>query len=171
MRVIAVAAAIAAIAVPPGQAQSGGDGGQFMGPRVGVTFLSDGVRQSLRDEGIPDPTVMLQFGWQWEQRFEIGPEAPLPMTQFVLLVGGAEQGLFLPSLSWLIGFRGRDGFELGLGPNLSLAGASLVIAAGVTNRAGNVNIPWNIAIVPGAPGLRVSLLTGFNMSSRRLEAP
>ena len=37
------------------------------------------------------------------------------------------------------------------------------MAAGVTFRAGVLNIPMNFAVVPSKEGMRVSLLTGFTL--------
>ena len=36
------------------------------------------------------------------------------------------------------------------------------LAAGVTRTSGNINIPFNIAVVPSKQGIRVGLLAGFN---------
>ena len=47
----------------------------------------------------------------------------------------------LPSLSWLVGLRTRDGAEFGVGPNVTPAGTALAIAAGVTVRAGVLEHP------------------------------
>ena len=79
-----------------------------------------------------------------------------------MLFGGLEQGVVLPSLSWLAGMRTRSGTEFGVGPNLTPVGVALVIAAGMTLRAGALNIPFNVAVVPSKSGTRVSVLTGFN---------
>jgi hypothetical protein len=43
------------------------------------------------------------------------------------------------------------------------AGVALAAAAGVTFRSGALNVPVNLAIVPSKSGVRVSVLTGFNM--------
>ena len=61
-------------------------------------------------------------------------------------VGGLEQGTFLPSLSWLVGVRSQNGTEFGVGPNVSPAGFSLVVASGVTFRSGALNVPINLAL-------------------------
>ena len=58
--------------------------------------------------------------------------------------------------------RTRSGTEFGAGPNLSPAGGAIVLAAGKTFRAGALNLPVNLAVVPSASGVRVSLLCGFN---------
>ena len=58
--------------------------------------------------------------------------------------------------------RTRGGTEFGVGPNVTPVGVALVIAAGMTMRAGALNIPINVAVVPSKSGTRVSVLTGFN---------
>jgi hypothetical protein len=77
-----------------------------------------------------------------------------------------DQDVVIPSLTWMVGLRTREGVEFGVGPNITPAGVSMAIAAGVTMRAGPLNVPMNVAIVPGKAGTRVSILTGFNTRRR-----
>jgi hypothetical protein len=142
-------------------------GGLHWGPRFGMSYLSEGDVEQARSNGIGINNLVLQVGWSWEQRFIIGPGSPMPMTQFVFLVGGAEQAIFLPSLSWVIGIRGLSGGEIGFGPNVSLAGAGMVIAAGVSQQKGLLSIPVTLAAVIGKDGVRTSVLFGFNMQRER----
>lgn len=132
------------------------------GPRVGLTWLSAGVHQKVRNENIDIAPVISQFGWQFERQFYAVKGGPAAVTEWVLLVGGLEQGTALPSLSWLVGLRTIGGSEFGVGPNVTPAGAALAIAAGFTKRVGVLNIPFNVAVVPSRSGVRVSVLTGFN---------
>ena len=143
------------------------------GPRFGVTYLSDSIMDKLKNEDINISPMVTQFGWQFEKQFNPNQGGPTLVTEWVLLAGGVEQGVFLPSVSWLVGVRTKSGMEFGIGPNLSVAGMTL--------QAGGLNIPVNIAVVPsvvnwetyGGPpsfrvteiekrALRVSLLFGFN---------
>ena len=134
------------------------------GPRVGVTFLSDGVVDRLRDDSYLEVgSFVTQFGWQFEKRFSTSEGGITPVTEWVMLLGGLEQGVALPSLTWLVGLRAGNGTEVGVGPNLTHVGAALAVAAGFTLRSGHVNFPVNLAVVPSKSGMRVSLLTGFNM--------
>jgi len=142
-------------------------GGLHWGPRFGVSFLSESDVQKADDRGIDVGNLVTQVGWSWEQRFIIGPTSPMPMTQFVFLVGGAEQGVFLPSLSWIIGVRGLGGGEIGFGPNVSLAGSGMVIAAGFSQTKGELTLPVTLAAVVSKDGVRVSFLFGFNMQRDR----
>ncbi|MBD2722889.1 hypothetical protein [Hymenobacter armeniacus] len=136
------------------------------GPRVGVTFLSQGVRGKAREEGVEVGAVITQFGWQFESRLFRLPNGVSGLVEFVPLVGGLEQGRFLPSVSGLLGIRGAKGFEFGAGPNVTPLGASVVLALGTSIRSYGVNFPVNLAVVPGRDGMRVSLLVGFNARHR-----
>jgi hypothetical protein len=134
------------------------------GPRLGFTVLSDGVVEKLAERQIAVGSSISQFGWQFERQFytkETGGVAAI--TEWVVLVGGLEQGVAIPSLNWLVGLRTGQGAEFGVGPNLTPAGVALAISAGVTFRAGVVNVPMNFAVVPTKAGMRVSMLTGFTL--------
>ena len=137
------------------------------GPRAGVTFLSSGVRNQISEDFSEDlGPVISQFGWQFEKRFMSTETGATAVTEWVLLFGGADQGVFVPSFTWLLGMRTVGGIEFAAGPNLSPAGMAVAIAAGVTLRAGNLNVPLNVAVVPSASGARVSFLMGFNSKRR-----
>ena len=136
------------------------------GPRFGVTALSDGVVAKLQKRSIDVRPMITQFGWQFERQFYAKDNGVAALNEWVLLVGGLEQGLVLPSLTWLVGLRTNGGTEFGIGPNVTPAGVALALAGGVTFRAGALNVPMNIAVVPSKAGMRVSFLTGFNMRRR-----
>jgi len=131
------------------------------GPRVGVTMLSDGVRAKLAERDIFVDSAVSQFGWQFERQFYSKKGGVTAVTEWVALLGGLDQGTVIPSLSWLVGLRTPEGAEFGVGPNVTPAGVALAISAGVTFRAGALNVPMNFAIVPTKAGTRVSMLTGF----------
>lgn len=133
------------------------------GPRFGVAYLVGGSVTAERAGKHVAPVVSL-FGWQLEHQFETGrKDLPVPMTEIVLLAGGMEQGVFLPSASWLIGLRKTNGWEAGVGPTLTGAGVQLAAAAGVTYSLGSINVPVNLAVAPGRRGASISLTTGFNV--------
>ena len=161
------------------------------GPRTGFTVLSAGAVDKLNEafgegrrcdydyntgretctsgdpllnEGFP---VVTQFGWQFEHRMFQAESGLTGVTEWILLVGGAERGLFLPSATFLAGVRAPGGFEIGVGPNVSLSGAAYAFAIGMNNEMGDVNLPLNAAVVLGQDGPRVSLLVGFNVSESR----
>jgi hypothetical protein len=136
---------------------------KLSGPRFGVTFLTKEMRDSVaavfeKEVG----AVITQFGWQWERQFTNNGGGLTPVTEWVVLVGGLEQGVLLPSFSWMVGLRTQGGAEFGVGPNLGAGGIGMVVALGITKTSGNLNIPFNLAVVPSNEGLRVGLLAGFN---------
>jgi hypothetical protein len=140
---------------------------ELSGPRFGVTYLSPGVVSRLeRDAQISVSPIVTQFGWQTEKRYGSFADGTTPVTELVFLVGGIEQNQFLPSVTGLIGFRTPDGMEIGLGPNLTPVSASIAFAFGMTYRSGMLNVPVNLAVVPSNAGVRISVLSGFNLRSR-----
>ena len=137
------------------------------GPRFGLTLLSDGIVNKLAERQIAvDRPYVSQFGWQFEKQFFTQDSGVTMVTEWVALLGGLEQSIGLPSLSWIVGLRTRDGAEFGIGPNITPAGTALVFATGMTFRTGAVNVPVNVAIVPSKSGTRVSVLTGFSLRRR-----
>ena len=137
------------------------------GPRFGITALGDGVVEKLHERSIDVRPSITQFGWQFEKQFYAKDSSVAAVNEWVVLLGGLDQGVVLPSVSWLVGLRTKEGTEFGVGPNVTPAGVALAFAAGVTLRAGVMNVPMNIAVVPSRAGTRVSFLTGFNMRGKR----
>jgi hypothetical protein len=144
---------------PPAQRVS------LSGPRFGITYLGGAIVDSLAAHDIDISPVITQFGWQFERLIFTGDGGLSAVTEWVLLVGGLEQSTFLPSVSWLVGLRDARGAEFGVGPNVSVAGTALAIAAGFTTRAGALNLPVNVAVVPSKIGTRLSVLVGFTTRS------
>lgn len=135
------------------------------GPRLGITVLAGGVATKADRELGVNP-FLTQFGWQFETRIFRMPNGTSGLLEIVPLIGGLEQGKFLPSLNALIGIRGPKGLEFGLGPNVSPAGAHIALAVGTSFRSNGINFPVNFAVVPGDGGARFSLLFGFNSRTR-----
>jgi hypothetical protein len=152
----------------------------IFGPRVGATYMmidpdsfDENMREVFREEteGNYFP-LFTQFGIHLEQRIPLGNTNSQFVFQEVLLLGGLDQSAALPSASVLIGYRTAAGFEIGLGPNASLArsgdeikiGISVAYGLGWTFTIEDVNVPVNFAAVPtpsdGHP--RFTILTGFN---------
>ena len=169
-RLVALVGAMCAAAAVPARAQmlpSYAKSADLAGPRFGLTLLSDGIVDKLaeREINVTRPYVS-QFGWQFEKQFFTKDSGVTMVTEWVALLGGLEQSIALPSLSWLVGVRTRDGAEFGIGPNITPAGTALVFATGMTFRTGAVNVPVNVAVVPSKSGTRVSVLTGFALRRR-----
>lgn len=134
------------------------------GPRFGVTWLGGSIVDTLKSRyNIDVAPVITQFGWQYERQFASIEGGPVALNEWILLIGGLDQGAFLPSLTWLVGVRTPGNFEFGVGPNATPAGVALAISMGITFKAGALGIPVNMAIVPSKYGVRSSILTGFNI--------
>jgi hypothetical protein len=123
------------------------------GPRAGVLIGPNGYTTS-------------QFGWHFESQANADRKGPWFIVERVLLVGGVEQQLFLPSATVVFGMRMPDGFEVGLGPSVSFGGergasTALVLAAGRSFRAGGISVPVNFALSTNRYGSRFSILTGW----------
>ena len=139
---------------------------KLAGPRVGVTYLTPGFMSEELET-----SVITQYGWQWESRFaDNGNIAGL--VEWVVVVGGMEQQMFLPSISSLVGVRTGEGMEYAVGPNLSATGINMVFTIGKNFKSGDLNFPVNLAFVPNGnvwgededSGARISIMVGFNMS-------
>jgi hypothetical protein len=158
---------------------------KYSGPRVGCTLIGPGKAADYIEDMGKNPFVS-QFGWQFETRIFTSSSGISGLVEFVPLVGGLEQGMFLPSGSLLFGLRGAGGFEFAIGPNLSLTGLGLVMAVGTSVKVDDIYFPINLAIVPSVSnatsrydyasqsqvryvektGIRISLLVGFNTKKR-----
>jgi len=162
---------------------------RLAGPRIGFTLLTHGSSADFIndrsseyngfDEVYTEGQKMAfisQYGWQWETRFVDNGEVA-GLVEWVVVVGGMEQGMFLPAVSSLVGIRTGNGMEAAIGPNLSLSGIGMVFTIGKNFKSGDLNFPVNIAFVPGKTsawgdggdptGARISLILGFNMSNSK----
>jgi len=154
---------------------------KYTGPRIGFTVIGEGTTRDYIVDDLGRKPVITQFGWQLETRVFTLENGTSGLFEWVGLIGGVEQGMFLPSVTGLFGIRSKNGFEFGLGPNVSVAGFSMAFALGTSFRSGNVYFPVNLAIVTSVPkkvytygpdgneietidhtGIRVGMTIGFN---------
>jgi len=93
----------------------------------------------------------------------------------ILLVGGLDQSLIVPGFTFILGLRTTSGFEFGVGPNILLNFSELqeeepkikefvktavVLALGVSVKAGRFDFPIDIAFTPATTGLRFTIIMG-----------
>jgi len=167
MRNVVAAALLLVALASPLHAQTGAQAPpparvvSLSGPRFGVTMLSPGVVSKLKENSIDVGTAISQFGWQSEKQFYGKQGGVAALNEWVFLLGGLDQSVAIPSVSWLVGLRTQEGAEFGIGPNVTPAGVALAVAAGMTIRTGILNVPMNFAVVPTKAGTRVTMLTGF----------
>ena len=106
-----------------------------IGPRLGASYVfTDSVAYTeavneIYPEGEYYPFMTL-FGISLEQRVLLGMTSSHFAFQEVIMVGGLEQSIALPSASFLIGYRDLSGFEVGAGPTISFSGLGVIVAAG-----------------------------------------
>ena len=164
---------------------SGTGARRLSGPRVGFTVLSARNVEDINEtfgESTYDPLtqmysreeiistafpVVTQFGWQLERQMFQSQSGLTALAETVLLVGGLERGIALPSASFVVGVRTPGGLEVGLGPNISATGVGYALTVGIANNVGEVSLPVNAAVVLGRDGVRASLLVGFTFSDER----
>lgn len=94
------------------------------GPRVGVTMLTGDAASVFKSDkingGYDAVPVMFQFGYQFEARY-LSTGNFQALFEFVPMVTGLDQGLFIPSLTVLNGLRfNKQGFEFAFGPTVSI---------------------------------------------------
>lgn len=98
---------------------------RYGGPRIGLTYLSEGF---ISDK--VGAQFISQFGWQFETRLFKLADGSGALFEVIPVIGGLDRGMFLPSISTILGYRLANGIEFGIGPNLSLSGVGLVYAIG-----------------------------------------
>ena len=135
------------------------------GPRFGVVYLGGTLTDTVAARARKSVRSLVSFfGWDFQYQIGRNSGGPQPLTDFLVGVGGLEQGVVLPSVSFVIGMRLPNAVEFGVGPNVSGAGPALVLTAGITRRMGTVAVPIDVAVVPSSIGTLVSVTTGFNVS-------
>lgn len=151
----------------------------YFGPRVGFTYIftePDDFNSAMQ-EIYSDPNreyfpLITQFGINLEQRIRLGQTRSHFALQELILIGGIDQNIPIPSMNFLIGFRSGAGLEIGIGPNLSMindngevgVSLSVIYAIGWTFSFSGVNVPLNVAVMPTPKDghLRLTLMSGFN---------
>jgi hypothetical protein len=150
---------------------------KMSGFRIGVSVLggtkASELKSALRDSKASP--MIAQFGWQYEFRYPAGDGGAAAVVEIIGLVGGLNQGLFIPSINLPIGIRSASGYEIGAGPHFSMGGignnpklaSGFVVAGGLTSKIGKLNIPLNFAFMQGRTrgeaktGYTLTMLTGF----------
>lgn len=150
-------------------------GFQFIiGPRLGINYtnltpdeFSEVVNEVFNDNEEYFPLTSV-FGVIFEQRILLGNTESHFAFQEVIMLNGLEQSIFLPSGSFLIGFRAASGFEVGAGATVSLSGVGVMVAAGWTFTTSGVYIPVDLSmVIPNKQRpMSIALTTGFNFLIR-----
>lgn len=90
------------------------------GPRMGASYtMGDAAKRLMAPENVGGYNMYpmnFQFGWQLEQQY-LSAGNFQALVEEIILIGGLESGRFIPSFTFLNGFRmGKQGWEFGFGP-------------------------------------------------------
>jgi hypothetical protein len=94
------------------------------GPRLGLTYFSGEIADVMTkpkfEGGYDVLPVMFMFGYQFEVQY-LNSGSFQALFEFLPTITGVDQGLLLPNLSILMGFRHNiRGWEIALGPTAGL---------------------------------------------------
>ena len=94
------------------------------GPRMGYTFFTgegaNVIRAKKSDGGYNRNPAFFQMGYQFEKQY-LNEGNVQALFEFVPMVSGLDQGLFIPSLSIFNGIRNnKNGLEFAVGPSVNL---------------------------------------------------
>ncbi|GAB4142817.1 MAG: hypothetical protein Fur0041_17930 [Bacteroidia bacterium] len=111
------------------------------GPRMGAAYftgMAGKILQAPKSEGGYDVyPVMFQFGYQFEKQYLASGQFQA-LFEFIPMITGLDQGLFIPSLTLMNGMRANKyGIELGFGPTFAINRTS----RGFYDRSGN----WHLS--------------------------
>jgi len=92
------------------------------GPRIGLTVMTgDQAKLFTKPEsmgGYDGYPAMFQFGYQWEAQY-LNEGSFQALFEFIPLITGLDQGLFIPSFTLMNGLRNnRSGWEFAFGPTI-----------------------------------------------------
>src|SRR5580765_3541733 len=62
------------------------------GPRFGLTMLTDGTIDALKERNIAVGSMVSQFGWQFERRFYSNGDGLTALSEWIPLISGLDQG-------------------------------------------------------------------------------
>jgi hypothetical protein len=114
------------------------------GPRMGLAYMGGGIGSRFtapESEGGYDAFPLIsQFGYQFEAQYLSAGDLQA-LAEFLFIVGGLDQQLFIPSLVIMNGFRlNNSGWEVAFGPSF-----------GMTRKADGYydeNKHWNLGYPP-----------------------
>lgn len=98
------------------------------GPRWGATYFTGKTAAILGEQkvtgGFNAAPVMFQFGYQFEKQYLTSGNMQA-LFEFVPMMTGLEQGVFIPSITLMNGLRSnKSGFEFAFGPTFSVVTTS-----------------------------------------------
>lgn len=94
------------------------------GPRMGFTYFGGEIASRLAESrsvgGYEAQPLMFQFGYQFEKQY-LNEGNFQALFEFIPMMTGLDQGLFIPSFTIMNGFRNnKNGWEFAFGPTFSI---------------------------------------------------
>jgi hypothetical protein len=127
------------------------------GPRMGLTFFTGDAARVIRSKenfgGYAGYPYMFQFGYQFEKMY-LNEGNFQALFEFIPMVTGLDQGLFIPSFTLLNGLRNNQtGWEFAFGPTFSIAKKAYGYYDSENNwiKVSNSNSTPNKTLYPDAP--------------------
>lgn len=158
------------------------------GPRFGMSFFTGPIKDRFmedRSKGGYNGSYpgLWMFGYQFEKQYLNTGDLQV-LFEFIPMVNGLDQGLFMPSFTILHGIRSNNtGLEFAFGPSIKLlqvdknmmidsredlsVSSDFVFAFGRSFKSGRMNIPLNIFVIPSKTGFRTGFSFGFNLSKSK----
>lgn len=101
---------------------------RLSGPRMGFTVLTglNGqiINKPINQGGYAAYPMLSQFGYQFEKQY-LNEGSYQALVEFIPMVTGIDQGLFIPSLTVMNGLRNNiNGFEFAFGPTFAVGSRS-----------------------------------------------
>ncbi len=154
------------------------------GPRMGYTFITGeaaGIMRKSRSAGGYDAyPALFQFGYQFEKQY-LNEGKFQALFEFIPMVSGLDQGLFIPSFTFLNGLRNNsNGLEFAIGPSINFITQSRQFKddAGNWNRVRDVDNTGNFDEVNrmdsrGEIAIKsyVVIAAGFSLKSGKMNIP
>jgi hypothetical protein len=156
------------------------------GPRMGATMFTGETARILKSSankgGFEAEPLMFQFGYQFEKQY-LNEGNFQALFEFIPMVTGLDQGLFIPSITIMNGMRNnKSGWEFAFGPTFSLVTKSQGYYSGEDNTWTTLNdsvpVPENADVITRLDSRGdVSIQAGFifacgkTFKSGRLNVP
>lgn len=156
------------------------------GPRMGATMFTGETASILTASGnkggFEAQPIMFQFGYQFEKQY-LNEGNFQALFEFIPMVTGLDQGLFIPSITIMNGMRNnKSGWEFAFGPSFSVVTKSKGYYSSETNSwtllQDSVPVPANADVITRLDSRgELSLQAGFifacgkTFKSGRLNIP
>jgi hypothetical protein len=159
------------------------------GPRMGYTFFTGDMAATIRapksEGGYDGYPAFFQMGYQFEKQY-LNEGKWQALFEFIPMVSGLDQGLFVPSFTIMNGIRNnKNGLEFAIGPSVNLSRETAAYDIGgnwiPSEDIDLVNTPYNLSTLDrkdvmdsrGNITLKtyVVLAAGYSLKSGKLNIP